>query len=92
MKHTNPATNGNSSIINPKLESIPRRLRFPGFLAYVSATAGSDTFFMRTVTISGIEPIVFAPSNIENNINKYLQRLFLPIKEDSRWFIISKKV
>jgi hypothetical protein len=38
----------------------------------------------------GMAPIVLAAISIAANIRRYRQKLFFPVKVDSRWFIVEK--
>jgi hypothetical protein len=87
-----PAINGNIIIMKLTFGSSPRILRSFGLAANWENTAGFVVDFRNKTTSSGTEPILLAAIRTATSIITYLQKLFLPAKVDSRWFIIKNVV
>src|SRR5450759_1891423 len=91
-KAINPAMNGKSNITNPTSGLSPNTLKSFGFAAICEKTAGSDLIFISMEISKGIAPIVFDTIRTTANIMIYLQKLFLLLNDDSRWFILKFNV
>jgi hypothetical protein len=86
----NPAIKGNSIIRRPAFGSRPSTLKSSGLADSCENTSGFDADFITNEIINGIAPIVLEAIRIRTNITIYLQKLFLPLNADSRWFIVKR--
>ena len=80
--------NGKSIRTNPTFGLSPITLRSFGLAASCVNTAGFESDFISVAISKGIAPIVFDTIRTTANITMYLQKLFLPVNVDSRWFIV----
>jgi hypothetical protein len=79
----NPAMKGNIIIRNITFELSPNTLRSIGLAAIRASVPGSEAFKANEISI-GILPIVFDTIKTDTTIIMYLQKLFLPLNDDSR--------
>jgi hypothetical protein len=75
-------------IMNPIIGFSPITLKSFGLEAYCENTDGFDPDFKNKEINNGIAPREFAAIRITTIIKIYLQKLFLPLNVDSRWFIV----
>jgi hypothetical protein len=87
IKAANPAINGKSIITRPAFVLRPIMLKSLGLAAICENTAGFEPDFINMAISNGMAPIVFDTIRTTANIIIYLQKLFLPVNVDSRWFI-----
>jgi hypothetical protein len=78
--------------MNPIIGLKPIMLKSFGLAVNCENTDGFEPDFNEMEIIKGIAPIVFATIRITANIKIYLQKLFLPVNVDSRWFIVKNNV
>jgi hypothetical protein len=71
----------------PMFGSSPKTPRSFGFFAISDTIEGSEAAFEMYPISKGMAPTVFVAISITANITIYLQALFFPVKDDSRWFI-----
>jgi hypothetical protein len=88
IKAISPAINGKSIITNPASGLSPITLKSLGLAAICENTAGFEIDFISMEISKGTAPIVFDTIRTAANITIYLQKLFLPVNVDSRWFIL----
>jgi len=79
---------GKSIRRNPAFWLIPSTLKSLGFRASLEATCGSVDDRAATPIKRGIAPIVLEAAKTARIIKRYLQKLFFPEKDDSRWFML----
>jgi hypothetical protein len=79
---------GNIINKNPVFGLTPIIPKLLGLAENCENTVGFDPSFDKRVISTGTAPIVFATIKTTANIKKYLQKLFLPVNVDSRWFIV----
>ena len=87
-KAARPAINGKSIIMSPVTGSNPIMLKSFGFAASSEITVGSEPDFNIRAISKGNAPMVFDIMRMTASITIYLQKLFLPVNADSRWFMI----